>query len=66
MERIVSRYLCISSPFHKYSQTKKKKIHMQRDKVQNFRRTNTFIADISVHVTGHDIIWHSWNSFVTF
>lgn len=39
---------------------------MQRDKVQNFRRTNTFIADISVHVTGHDIIWHSWNSFVTF
>lgn len=39
---------------------------MQRDKVQNFRRTNIFIADVSVHVTGHDIICHNWNSLVTF
>lgn len=56
---------CTSSSFHKYSQTKKNTYATYASKVQNFRRIS-LIADISVHVTGHDIICRNWNSFVTF
>lgn len=64
--RIISRHFrALLLRFINIRRQKKNTYATYASKVQNFRRIS-LIADISVHVTGHDIICRNWNSFVTF